>query len=107
MSLDVTLTAVRPTIVWEGNITHNLVDMAMQAGVYTPMWHPEKLKIHTASELIPYLEVNLPLIIKNHKSLKKWNPPNGWGSYENLLKFTSEYLDNCKKYPDAKIDVSV
>ena len=52
MSLDVTLTAVRPTEVYSANITHNLGLMAEEAGIYQPLWRPEELGIKTAAGLI-------------------------------------------------------
>ena len=40
MSLDVYLTAVRPTTVYESNITHNLGKMAAAAGIYSELLAP-------------------------------------------------------------------
>lgn len=43
MSLDVYLTAVRPTEVFSANITHNLGEMADKAGIYKACWRPEEI----------------------------------------------------------------
>lgn len=34
------------------------------------------------------------------------SPDNGWGTLEGLIKFVSTILDECKKHPDARIEVS-
>jgi hypothetical protein len=45
MSLDVYLTAIRPTTVFDLNITHNLGEMARQANLYQCLWRPEEVPI--------------------------------------------------------------
>jgi len=37
---------------------------------------------------------------------KKFNPENGWGSYDGLVKFVENYLNACYEYPDADVEVS-
>ena len=34
------------------------------------------------------------------------NPQNGWGNYDNLVAFTQQYLDACKRFPLARVRVS-
>ena len=106
MSLDITLTAVRPTVVWDGNITHNLTAMAGKVDLYIPIWHPESLGIRTAKELIPYLDKGYDRLIKEHDDCMAYSPANGWGTYHNLCHFVRQYLDHCRAYPDAEIGVS-
>lgn len=45
---------------------------------------------------------------------KKWtsydagetfNSDNGWGMYVNFVPFVEKYLNACKQYPDAKVEV--
>ena len=103
MSLDVTLTAVRKTEVFSYNCTHNLNTMANEAGIYKHLWRPEELGITTAEQLIEPLEQGLQRLKENPQHYKKFNPSNGWGSYEGLVSFVEEYLKNCKDYPDAEI----
>ena len=31
---------------------------------------------------------------------------NGWGMYEHFVPFVEKYLEACKEYPDAVIEVS-
>ncbi len=106
MSLDVYLTAVRPTDVFEGNVTHNLGGMASEAGIYKHLWRPDEIKITKAEQLIEPLTVGLLLLISNPERFKKLNPDNGWGDYEGLVEFVRSYLKACKENPDAEIRVS-
>ena len=91
--------------VYENNITHNLNKMADAAGIYGVIWRPEENNIYKAGELISYLEVGLEELRQNPEQYETFNPPNGWGSYEGLVKFVEKYLEACRKYPDANIYV--
>lgn len=85
------------------NITHNLNKMADAAGLYDCLWRPEEHDIDTAKQLIEPLRQGLHLLKLNPEEYKKYNPENGWGSYEGLVTFVEKYLDACYKYPDAKV----
>lgn len=103
MSLDVYLTAVRPTVVYWRNITHNLGKMAAEAGIYEALWRPEEIGITSAEQLIPFLEKGLNKLQVDPEYYKTFNPENGWGSYEILVDFVDSYLEACRKDPDATI----
>lgn len=105
MSLDITLIAVRPTTVFERNITHNLAEMADKAGLYKCMWRPEEIGITEAGDLILLLEAGLEKLLSDPDYYKIFNPPNGWGSYDGLVDAVTEYLQACKDAPDAEIRV--
>ena len=92
--------------VFSRNITHNLNKMAMKAGVYKALWRPEEIGITRAGQLVDPLSKGLNVLIKNPEKFKKLNPINGWGSYDGLLAFIEAYLEACKNYPDAYIEVS-
>lgn len=106
MSLSVTLTAMRPTEVYWRNITHNLNVMAMQAGIYECLWRPDELNITKASELIEPLRTGLTLLKSDPARFMKLNPPNGWGNYDNLVAFVTDYLEACESNPDAEVNIS-
>ena len=106
MSLDVRLEAVRPTVVFDSNITHNLGKMAAKAGLYQLLWRPEELNITHAAQLIEPLRVGLALLERDPAYYRQFNPTNGWGTYEKLVEFTREYLAACIENPDAEIHVS-
>ena len=106
MSLDISLIKNMPCSVFEGNITHNLNDMAKEAGIYYQLWRPEEIPVSKASEIIGPLERGLELLKSDPERFKKLNPKNGWGSYYGLIKFVQDYIEACKKNPDAEIQVS-
>jgi hypothetical protein len=106
VSLDVYLTAVRPTQIFDMNITHNLGKMAREAGVYEALWRPEEVGIKTAAQLISPLRAGLEALRANPEAFKKLNPDNGWGNYENLVEFVETYLFACEQNPDAEVSVS-
>lgn len=105
MSLDVSLTAVVRTEVFEANITHNLNTMAEAAGIYQHLWRPEELGLKTAGELIAPLGIALGALKSDPERFKKHNPPNGWGTYEGFVEWVEKYLQACIAHPDAEISV--
>ena len=106
MSLDVTLNETVETEVYWRNITHNLGTMANAAGLYTPLWRPEEINLRIGADLIPFLTEGLAKLKADPDKYKQYNPKNGWGSYEDLVKFVEEYLQACMENPTAKIEVS-
>lgn len=106
MSLDVSLMVTMPTDVFSANITHNLGEMALLCGLYKPLWRPEEIDAKTAADLIEPIKIGLANLHSDPKKFKQYNPSNGWGDYDGLVKFASEYLDACMENPDAKIHVS-
>lgn len=111
MSLDVYLSTnwcercERGDEVFTANITHNLGDMAKEAGIYRHLWRPDELGITKAGDLVLDLTVGLSDLLKNPDKYRKLNPENGWGSYEGLVRFTRDYLEACREYPDARVRV--
>ncbi len=106
MSLDVYLTATKPTIVYSGNVTHNLGAMAKEAGLYWVLWRPDECGITKAGQLIEPLKAGLSVLLRNREDMQKLNPRNGWGDYDGFVDFVSRYLDACKENPEATVDAS-
>lgn len=92
--------------VFEYNITHNLNNMAEAAGIYQCLWRPEEIGITKAHQLIEPLRQGLHELKLNPDLYKQFNPKNGWGSYDGLVKFVEAYLNACYEYPDADVNVS-
>jgi hypothetical protein len=59
-----------------------------------------------ARDLIEPLEKGLALLKSDPIRFMAFNPSNGWGSYHGLVSFTENYLNACKEYPDARVEVS-
>ncbi len=91
--------------VFEGNITHNLSEMATEAGIYECLWQPKEstLNLKYGKDLIPLLKKGLSKLVENPVIFRKFNPENGWGNYEMFLKFCTEYLEGCQRFPDSYI----
>lgn len=92
--------------VYWANITHNLNIMADKAGIYKALWRPEEINAKKAKDIIDILEVGLTELKKRPEYFKKFNSPNGWGVYKRFVPFVEEYLNACKEYPEAIIEVS-
>lgn len=94
------------SILYSANITHNLTGMATAAGIYKPLWRPEEIGIEQAQQLTPLLEKGMKILTEQKTEMLKYNSPNGWGKYEDFVKFVGEYLEATKKWPTAIIEVS-
>lgn len=105
MSLDVTLTKDGAEV-YSANITHNLNVMAMKVGVYAHLWRPEEIEADKAYLLVGPLSQGIRDMVSGRDYLQQFNPSNGWGSYDGLLKFIQEYRDACERFPDADVSVS-
>lgn len=92
--------------IYDANITHNLNEMANEAGIYKHLWRPEEVGITTAKELIKPLTDALDKLRKNPEFYKKFNPHNGWGTYNGLVAFVEQYLSACTENPEAIVTVS-
>jgi hypothetical protein len=96
------------TIVFEIELTHNLNKMAMQAGLYAPLWycndetdsaHP---RYQYAQKMIPVLTEGIQNLQRRPEYFRQFNPSNGWGTYDQLLKAALDLLETCRRYPDAE-----
>lgn len=94
-------------VVFEANITHNLTSMADVAGLYRCLWHPEDIGITTGQQMIKPLEEGLESLMTEPDFYKQFEPMNRWGTYEGLVRFTSNCLGACRKYPTARVSACV
>lgn len=106
MSLDVYLTKVQPCTVFDANITHNLSEMAREAGIYDHCWRPEEIGIKVAAQLIAPLQAALGAMEADPERFKKFDASNGWGCYRDFVPWLRNYLAACEKHPDAQVHVS-
>lgn len=103
MGLSVYLEVVQPVDVYTNSITHNLNKMALASGLYEALWRPEEVGYKLAKDLIYPLTEGLAELKAYPSMYKQYNPENGWGSYEGLVKFVEEYLQACKDNPEAEV----
>jgi len=107
MSLDVTLTCSHcGSTCYDANITHNLGEMAGEAGIYKFLWRPDEVGITHAEGLIAPLTNGLELLKADPEKFEAFNASNGWGLYCNFVPWVEKYLAACVKYPRAKVYVS-
>ena len=114
MSLDVYLTKIMPTEVYSSNITHNLGKMAnavkLSTGetLYQILWRPDECTppYTKAEEIAELLDEGFNILLSDPEEYKKYNPENGWGSYDGLVEFVYRYRNACWDDPDADIGVS-
>jgi len=88
------------------NITHNLCDMADEAGIYEALWRPEEIGKTNAGDIVELLENGLADLKARPEHFEKSNSPNGWWMYKNFVPFVEKYLEACKQYPNSFIRVS-
>lgn len=106
MSLDVYLYETRPTEVYSSNVTHNLIRMAEEAGIYNHLWCPDEIGITKAAQLIEPLKAGLALMESEPDRFRPFSAGNGWGTYDQFLPWVRKYLDACIESPDAAVMVS-
>lgn len=91
--------------VYHRNITHNLIGMADAAGLYGWLWRPDDHGVTTAGQLLEPLRAGLACLAVKRAALEILNPVNGWGTYDNLVAFTTDYLAACERWPQASVRV--
>lgn len=106
MGLDVYLTKPMPSRVFEGGTTHNLTRMADAAGLYDCLWRPDEHGITKAAQLIEPLRAGLAKLEADPAKFKTFDSPNGWGTYDNFVRFVGKYLAACIEHPDADVEAS-
>ncbi len=100
--LDMTMNSYE---VYWANVTHNLAPMAVQSGLYKPLWRPDEIGINKAKQLISPLREGLTILQRNPAKFKEFNPDNGWGDYEGLVNFVTNYLQACEEFPEADVSI--
>lgn len=107
MSLDISLVDSYTGVeLYSCNITHNLTEMALHAGIYYYIWRPEEFGVHRAGDIVGPLSYGLHLLKSDPYYFKQFNPKNGWGSYESFVDFVTEYRNKCVQFSYANIEVS-
>ncbi|WP_080437023.1 hypothetical protein [Burkholderia ubonensis] len=105
MSLDVYLNDADGNEVYSANITHNLNKMANAAGIYKHLWRPEEIDIKHARDLVVPLTDGLMDMLRRPVHYQRFNPENGWGSYDGFIPWLVEYIKACAANPNATVSV--
>jgi hypothetical protein len=102
MSLDVSINNGE-TEVFSKNITHNLKEMWIEAGVYDALYKSEG---KTVGDVLPALEKGLGEMIAGPERFEKFDSPNGWGKYKQALPWLQDLVSQFKNHPDGVIELS-
>lgn len=106
MGLNIYVSEMQYVTFQDFQLTHNLVPMAKEAGLYEALWCPSVFADKPeAQDLIYNLELGLTYLLEHPERCKRWEPANGFGSYDQLVSIVHDYLVTCKLYPDAIITV--
>jgi hypothetical protein len=112
-------------LLYDANITHNLGEMASEAGIYEALWRPHRLKDgydipeddHKAewvfedsceiktTDITDIIERGLVDLKARPVYFKQFDSPNGWGVYKDFVPFVEKYLEALKMYPDGIVKV--
>lgn len=127
MSLDVTLCEALPVpraaclwcinddddhvhhgeVFFEQNITHNLNEMAQEAGIYKTLWHPDSLFDEPrARDIVEALRQGLEKLQADPEHFTTLEPANKWGTYRTFVPWLQRYIAACLEHPDALVMVS-
>lgn len=88
---------------YNANITHNLGKMAEASGIYMHLWRPEEIGVERANDLVDPLSAGLERLKADPDAFRAHNPPNGWGNYEGLVRFVTDYLAACRANPNCVV----
>jgi hypothetical protein len=113
MSLDVDLMVTQPTSIFSMNITHNLgkmagaVELSNGMSLYDVLWRPDEQEgLVFARDISELLDEGWNILLSDPEKYKRYNPENGWGSYDGLCNFVYNYRNACWDNPDAELRVS-
>jgi len=105
MSLDIWLEEEVITPVVSMNITHNLAEMAREAGVYECLWRPSVKGVVFGRDLIDPINRGIAEMKSDPERFRKFDSENGWGTYDDFLPWLEELLQGCKDHPNARVRV--
>ena len=85
------------------NITHNLSEMASEAGIYECLWRTEENGFETAGQIVEPLRKAIADMKARPDHYRQFNAANGWGAYKDFLPWLEKLLPVCEANPGAAI----
>ncbi|GAB4974544.1 MULTISPECIES: hypothetical protein [Mycobacterium avium complex (MAC)] len=87
-------------VVWEANMTSNLVPMWRRAGADLA-----EFAGRTTEDVLPNLDAAISAMRAEPDTYRILNPPNGWGDFESCLAFLEAIRDACKTFGGNVVEV--
>ena len=84
------------------SITHNLSTIAKEVGIYQFLWLSSEFGIETAEQLRKPLVYAVQLL-SHTKDYRRFEPANGYGTVEDLVRFLNDLYSVCIKHPQATV----
>lgn len=103
MSWGVRIKAIREIDLYHRGITYNVNDMLKYA--FETERHLKNLNGMPCEKAIPILEKAYQKMLANPDECRKYDSPNGWGTYENTIKAVEMFLTIAKDNPDGVFEV--
>lgn len=70
------------------------------------LWRPDENGITHARQIIEPLATGVALLATQKRRFEEFNSLNGYGMWEHFVPFCMSYLQACRDYPDALVQVS-
>ncbi len=99
MSLDVYLEDEDGNTLFTANITHNLGELAKEAGIYDCLWRPGENGISVASEVTKPLALGLAKLTTEKSKFEAFNASNGWGKWEHFVPWCAPICKHVEIFP--------
>lgn len=112
-SWQITEEEIKTNEFWHGNITHNLTEMAedclsfdeeyQRYNLYGLLWRDTQVPFTGVylNIYIAHLAYCLYVLKNDPDHFKKFNPSNGWGTYEQLCNFVEEFIKALVNMPEG------
>jgi hypothetical protein len=94
------------SIVFDKDLTANLLTMAREADLEQAIWNPEIIGAFQAGDVLPHLIKGVKELIGDSEKYQQYNPSNGWGTYFTLVVFVQRYIAACLNNPEAQIIIA-
>ena len=100
MGLDIVVKHWTYNTVISENITHNVRDMWIKAGIYDALYNSNGKKVE---EVLETLKKGYADMYDKPEEYRKLDAPNGWGTYVDAIYWLKVLIEQMERYPLGKI----
>lgn len=87
----------------EFNITHNLIDMWKESGLYEALYLKEGAR---ADEVLPMLRAGLQTLLEDEAHFVQYDASNKWGTYKQAVPWLDRVIESWERHPEGVVQVS-